>query len=139
MELGQKVDSFVFVEMVNDVDWGYCHDEDGNEFRYDSYDAARFDEQNVIDLYNGRQLFLIKETKTVLVSIKSEGQRIITGTLGSADVLSDNFYALAVEENGGYNIITDSVNHENFEDAVIERKEQDCPEAISILHCKVMD
>lgn len=70
MKLGNVRESFVFVEMVNDTEWIYCiHPDTNDELRYDTYEEAVGDAQDVAQEHEGKVLFIIKETKEVFASV----------------------------------------------------------------------
>ena len=76
MKTGKSVSTFVYIEMMDDRKWLYCHNPiyPDHEFRYNTFEEAHADAEEIAKVFKGKQLFLIKETRHILTSIKYDGK-----------------------------------------------------------------
>ena len=73
MKIGDSGESFVFVVMENSEDWIYCIDPNDKEYRYNTYNEAAGNAQDVGNEYEGKEVFILKESRVVMAQVVCNG------------------------------------------------------------------
>ena len=62
---------YAYIKMVNKDKWQYCVNEKNEPFIFNDFEKADDQVSQVKELYQGREVYFIKETMVVLAGVKT--------------------------------------------------------------------